>query len=514
MSIRVRAVRRTGDEDGPTEGILTMPTVETLTRVHRRQGAGLAVLALAILLVSLDTFVMLLALPPIASALGASSSQQLWIMDVYGFMVAGFMITMGSLGDRIGRRRLLLGAAAVFGIASVVAAYSTSPEMLIGARAGLGIAGAALTPCVLSIGMSLFDDPRRKAQAIGLLTGCFTVGAVIGPVVGGVLLQHFWWGSAFLIGVPAMVVLLIAGPFLLPEFRDQTAGRIDLPSVALSLGAILPAIQGLKQLASHGWGPVPAAFLVVGITLGWLFVRRQLRLTDPLLDLRLFRRLQFSATLGSMAAYSMTSGGVMVFVAQYFQLVQGLSPLQAGLALVPGMLTSTVSFQIAPVLARRIRPGRLTSGALLFTSAGMVLMVFADSVTGFVVAFAVECLGVAPLVVLGTNLVISSAPPEKAGAAAAITQTGNEFGYALGIAILGSIVTAVYRGSAPADAGDSLATALSAGLPEYPVDLAKSAFTDGVHVLAAIGAVVVTGLAVLLSRVLRSLPVLGDDGSH
>ncbi|TDO35696.1 DHA2 family multidrug resistance protein-like MFS transporter [Kribbella sp. VKM Ac-2527] len=483
-------------------------------KAGRREWIGLAVLALPTLLVSLDTFVMLLALPPVATALGATSSEQLWIMDVYGFMVAGFMITMGSLGDRIGRRRLLLASALVFGVASVLAAYANSPELLIGARALLGLAGAAITPCTLSLVMNLFRDPRQQASAIGIWGGCFTVGAVIGPVVGGVLLEHFWWGAVFLIGVPAMVVLLVAGPLLLPEYRDASAGRIDLPSVALSLAGILPLIQGLKQLAASGWGAGPAGFLVVGLVFGWLFLRRQRRLVDPLVDLGLFRKRTFTVTLGSMMTYSMLSGGVMVFVAQYFQLVDGLSPLKSGLALVPGMITSTVSFQVAPLLARWIRPGRLIAGALVFTVVGMGLVAVADSTAMLVVAFAVTCLGVAPLIVLGTNLVVGSVPPEKAGTAAALSQTGNEFGYALGIAVLGSVVTAVYRSGAPSSGGDSLAAALSAGLPDAVLEQARDAFTSGLHVAAVIAAVVIAGMAVLLRVVLRKLPVLGGTDGH
>lgn len=480
-------------------------------KAGRREWIGLAVLALPTLLVSLDTFVMLLALPPVAAGLGASSSQQLWIMDVYGFMVAGFMITMGSLGDRIGRRRLLLIAAVVFGAASVLAAYSTTPGMLIGSRALLGVAGAAITPCTLSLVMNLFRDPRQQASAIGIWGGCFTVGAVIGPVVGGVLLDHFWWGSVFLIGVPAMVLLLVVGPILLPEYRDPAAGRIDLPSIALSLAAILPVIQGLKQFAASGWSAVPACLVVFGLVVGWFFLRRQRALADPLLDLSLFRKRTFTVTLGSMMTYSLLSGGVMVFIAQYFQSVEGLSPLEAGLALVPGMVTSTISFQVAPLLARWIRPGRLISGALLFTVAGLVVTAMADNATTFAIAFAVECLGVAPLVVLGTNLVIGSAPPEKAGSAAALAQTGNEFGYSLGIALLGSVVTAVYRHGAPVEAGDSLAAAVAGGLPSAVLDQARDAFTSGLHVAAAIAAVVITGMAVLLAVVLRPLPVLGGQ---
>ncbi|GAA1601500.1 MFS transporter [Kribbella sancticallisti] len=482
----------------------------TPAKAGRREWIGLAVLALPTLLVSLDTFVMLLALPPVARSLGANSSQQLWIMDIYGFMVAGFMITMGTLGDRIGRRRLLLIGAAVFGVASVLAAYSASAGMLIGTRALLGIAGAAITPCTLSLVMTLFRDRRQQATAIGIWGGCFTVGAVIGPVVGGVLLEHFWWGSVFLIGVPAMVVLLIAGPILLPEYRDKSAGRIDLASVLLSLGAILPAIHGLKDFAAHGVSTVPVLSLLAGLVVGGFFLRRQRRLADPLVDLRLFTRKTFSVTLGSMLCYSMLSGGVMVFTAQYFQLVDGMSPLEAGLALVPGMVTTTISFQLAPLLARWIRPAFLIGGGLFCTVIGMVVLTQADSATTLVVAFAIQCLGAAPLVTLGTNLVVGSAPPEKAGSAAALTQTGNEFGYALGIAVIGSIVTATYRAKV---GGDSLASVVEQAdrLPGEVVNAARAAFTSGLHTASAIAAAVLTVVAVVLISTLRSVPALSKD---
>ncbi|TCO45493.1 DHA2 family multidrug resistance protein-like MFS transporter [Kribbella antiqua] len=465
----------------------------------RRQWIGLGVLCLATLLVSLDLFVMLLAVPAVTEALGATGSQQLWILDVYGFMVAGLMITMGNLGDRLGRRRLLLVAAAVFGAASIVAAYSVSPGMLIGARAVLGVAGAAIAPCTLSLISTLFPDTRQRAKALGVWAGCFTVGAVVGPITGGVLLEHFWWGSAFLIGVPAMAVLLAVGPFLLPEYRDEKAGRIDVPSVVLSLAAILPAIHGLKQLASHGASPQAFAALVGGVAFGWIFVRRQRRLADPLVDVRLFTRRTFSVTLGSMLSFSMLSGGVMVFVAQYFQLVRGMTPLATGIALVPGMITTTVAFQVAPRLAHRVRPGVLIPAGIAFTVAGMTVMALTTSTAVFVVAFAVQCVGPAPLVTLGTNLVIGSVPPEKAGAAGALTQTSNEFGYSLGIAVLGSVVTATYRSQMHGQGGSSLAEA-----PADVLDAARDAFTDGLHVAAAIAAVALTVVAVLLARTLRS----------
>ena len=484
-------------------------TIEAdMVATSRRQWIALGVLCLATLLVSLDLFVMLLAVPAVTKALGATSSQQLWILDVYGFMVAGLMITMGTLGDRLGRRRLLLIAAAVFGIASVVAAYSVNPGMLIGARAVLGIAGAAIAPCTLSLISTLFPDERQRAKALGVWAGCFTVGAVVGPIVGGVLLNHFWWGSAFLIGVPAMVVLLVVGPFLLPEYRNEKAGRIDIPSVLLSLAAILPAIHGLKHLASHGAGVQSIGALVVGVVFGWIFVRRQRRLDDPLVDVRLFTRRTFSVTLGSMLAFSMLSGGVMVFVAQYFQLVQGMTPLAAGLALVPGMLTTTVAFQVAPRLAQRIRPSVLIPAGIAFTVLGMVMMSQATSTTVLAIAFAIQCVGPAPLVTLGTNLVIGSVPPEKAGSAGALTQTSNEFGYSLGIAVLGSVVTAAYRGHMDGRGGNSLGEAIAQGATGDLLDQARHAFTSGLHLAAGITAVALAAVAVLLAVTLRAIPAL------
>jgi DHA2 family multidrug resistance protein-like MFS transporter len=474
----------------------------------RRQWIALGVLCLATLLVSLDLFVMLLAVPAVTEALGASSSQQLWILDVYGFMVAGLMITMGNLGDRIGRRRLLLAAAAVFGVASIVAAYSVSPGMLIGARAVLGIAGAAIAPCTLSLISTMFPDERQRATALGVWAGCFTVGAIVGPIVGGVLLNHFWWGSAFLIGVPAMVVLLAVGPIVLPEYRNEQAGRIDLPSVVLSLAAILPAIHGLKHLAAHGVGVTSVGALLIGAVFGWIFVLRQRRLADPLVDVRLFTRPTFSVALGSMLAFSMLCGGVMVFVAQYFQLVQGMTPLAAGLALVPGMITTTIAFQVAPRLARRIRPAVLIPAGIAFTVAGMIVVTQTTSTTVLVIAFAITCVGPGPLVTLGTNLVIGSVPPEKAGSAGALTQTSNEFGYSLGIAVLGSVVTVVYRSRMDGRGGNSLGEAITQGVPADVLAQARDAFTGGLHVAAGVTAVALTVVAVVLAVTLRSVPPL------
>jgi DHA2 family multidrug resistance protein-like MFS transporter len=498
-------------------------------RATWREWAGLAVLALPTLLVSLDIFVMLLALPRLSADLGASSTQQLWIMDIYGFAAAGFMITMGTVGDRIGRRKLLLIGAALFGLASVAAAQASSPEMLIVARAVLGIAGAAVAPSTLSLITNLFTDPKQRASAIGVWAGCFVAGAVIGPVVGGVMLVHFWWGSVFLLGVPAMVLLLVLGPVLLPEFRNPSPGRLDLASVALSLAAILPFVYGLKELARHGWQPLPIVAVVAGVVFAVWFARRQNALADPLLDLRLFTNAQFSISLGGLLSSAMLNGATMVFAAQHFQLVDGLSPLGAGLAMLPGMVTSIVSVQVAPLLARRIRPGYLIGAGLIVTAIGMAVITRVGPVDGsttLMVGFAIACLGGGPVVALGTNLVMSSVPAEKTGSASGVVQTNSEFGYALGIAVIGSLGTLVYRsqiaghlpaglpGPAADDARESLTGAVKVA-GELPGDLgagvlaaAGDAFSSGLHTVAAIAGVVAAALAVLFIIKLRGIPPL------
>ncbi|WP_410562917.1 MFS transporter [Amycolatopsis sp. cmx-4-61] len=450
-------------------------------RAGRRAWIGLAVLALPTLLVSLDVFVLVLALPKLAAGLHADGTEQLWIMDTYGFMVAGFMVTMGTLGDRIGRRKLLLIGAAAFGAASVVAAFSTSAGMLIAARAALGIAGATLGPSTLSLIGTMFENPRQRAEAIGIWAGCFTVGAIIGPVVGGFMLEHFWWGSVFLLGVPAMVLLLIIGPKLLPEYRDETAGRLDLPSVALSLGAILPVVYGVKELARDGFRTVPVLALAAGLLIGHVFVKRQRTLADPLVDLSLFAVKALRTTLGGMLLFSMLGGTTMLFTAQFFQLAQHLSPVGAALGLLPGMATSTVSFLAAPVLARRVRPGALITGGVLLAAAGMAILVFADSAAGPLwpaIGLAVTSAGVGPMVALGTDLVVGSVPVRKAGAAASLAQTVNEFGYSFGLATVGTLGNAVAR---------------SYGLPA------------GLHVVAGLAAVAFAVLAWFAARHLRSI---------
>jgi MFS transporter, DHA2 family, multidrug resistance protein len=497
-------------------------TTDTGQRAGRREWIGLGVLALPTLLLSLDMSVLYLALPHLAADLAPTSTQILWIMDIYGFMIAGFLITMGTLGDRIGRRRLLLIGAAAFGAASVLAAYSTSAEMLIATRTLLGIAGATLMPSTLGLISNMFTNPRQRASAIAVWMCSFMGGTAIGPVVGGTMLQWFWWGSVFLLGVPVMVLLLVTAPVLLPEYRDPHAGRLDLVSVALSLGAILPVIYGIKQVATDGVTGHALLALAAGIAVGAVFVRRQLRLPDPLLDLRLFRNRIFSGALGVMMVGAVFMGGLFLLISQYLQLVAGLSPLHAGLWLVPATITMITGTMLAPPLAARVGTRAVIGGGMLLTALGMVCLTQISATGGVMLVVAgltVSAVGLVPGAALVTDLVVGSAPPERAGSAASMSETSGEFGIALGVAVLGSVGAAVYRSQVavpamtPPDAaaagGDTLAGAVAAA-EHLPAELAgaliataREAFTAGLQVVAGAGAIAMLAFGVLALVLLR-----------
>ena len=430
-------------------------------RATRRDWIGLAVIALPCLLYAMDLTVLTLAVPALTADLRPSATELLWIVDIYGFLVAGFLITMGTLGDRIGRRRLLLIGAAAFGAASVVAAFASSAEMLIASRALLGIAGATLAPSTLSLIRNMFHDAQQRTVAIGIWITSFSVGAAIGPLVGGVLLETFWWGSVFLLAVPVMVLLLAVGPRLLPEYRDPEPGRFDMASVALSLVAVLAVIYGVKTVASGGVSWAGVAPALAGLAAGAAFVDRQRRLAHPMIDLELFRKPGFSAPLGAnMLAFAVVFG-IEIFVAQYLQLVLGFSPLEAGLWSVPAAAAFVVGSQATPPLAARLQPATLMLGGLVVAMLGVGLLTQVEASGGpaLVVAGAVILsLGLAPLFTLAADLAIGSAPPERAGAASGISETSSELGGALGIAVLGTIGTAVYRG----DVADGLPAGVSA----------------------------------------------------
>lgn len=501
----------------------------------RREWVGLGVLALACVVYSMDLTVLHLAVPSLSVALQPSGAQLLWMVDIYGFLLAGSLVTMGTLGDRIGRRRLLLIGAAAFGVASPLAAFSTSAEMLIAARALLGVAGATLAPSTLSLIRTMFLDPRQRTLAIGVWITSFSFGAVIGPPLGGVLLEFFWWGSVFLLAVPVMVVLLVLGPMLLPEYRDPEARRFDLISAALSLAAVLTVIYGLKQMAQDGPGWPPAVSILAGVALGLAFVQRQRRLADPLIDPRLFRMPAFSASLAAYLVATFVAFAAFLFIFQYLQLVRGLSPLEAALWAIPSAGAFIVGSMLTPVIVRFIRPGYALAAGLAVAAAGYLLLAQVDadsSVAVIVTASVIFSLGVAPVFTLATDLIVGVAPPERAGAAAAISETSSELGGALGIAILGSIGTALYRSqmadNLPADispelvgaARDTLggAAAASEQLPDplasELLDAAREAFTQGLQVAALASAAIAAGTAVLAAVLLRRVRAGSQQEGH
>ena len=490
----------------------------------RREWIGLGALALPCLLYSMDLTVLYMAVPQLSADLHPSSVQLLWITDIYGFMLAGLLLTMGSLGDRIGRRRLLLVGAVAFGAASLLAAFSSSAPMLIVARALLGIAGATLAPSTLSLLRGMFADERQRTFAIGVWIASFSLGAAIGPLVGGALLEHFWWGSVFLVAVPVMLLLLVLGPRLLPEHRDPAPTKLDLASAALSLLGLLALIFGLKELARSGLDASAAAALLVGLVVATAFVRRQHALADPLVDLRLFRSAAFISAIGSMLAAVFVIDGTFLFLSQYLQLISGKAPLIAAVWLLPATGGLLAGSMLAPLLTRRIAAAHVLVGGLVAAATGVAMLTGLEPGHGLaplVAGSLVMGIGSGVVGTLATDVVVGAAPPERAGAAAAISETSAELGGALGIALLGSLGLAVYRihlgytlPAALTPAQEHAATNTLAGATSTSTQLAQpasaelfhaaaAAFTDGLQTVAAAAAVVTLLLALVGAALLR-----------
>jgi DHA2 family multidrug resistance protein-like MFS transporter len=477
----------------------------------------------------MDLTVLNLAVPHLSADLEPSGTQLLWIVDIYGFLVAGSLITMGTLGDRIGRRRLLLTGAVAFGAASMLAAFSFTAPMLIAARSFLGVASATLAPSTLSLIRNMFLDPRERTVAVGVWIASFSAGGALGPLLGGLLLEHFWRGSVFLVNVPVMLLLLALGPRLLPEYRDPNPGRLDPISAALSLVAVLAVIYGIKRIAEGEQVVVPVAAMVLGSAIGIVFVRRQRTLSDPLIDLSLFRSPAFTASLLVNILGFFVAFGTFLFIAQYLQLVLGMSPFQAGLWTAPSGLAFIAGSMLAPVLARRMPPTRVIASGFAVAAAGFAVLTQigrSDGPSVAVSAYVILSLGLAPVFTMATDVIVGLAPSERAGMAAALSETSTEFGGALGIAVLGSIVTAVYRSAmasatppgvpfAAADAArDTLgaAAAIAASLPEHTgaalLAAGRDAFTNAVVLTATVSA-----LLVLVAAIVTAVG-LGDVRTH
>ncbi|MCX4736636.1 MFS transporter [Streptomyces sp. NBC_01363] len=497
--------------------------IQPTRRAGRKQWTGLAVLILPVLLVSLDMQVLSYALPFISAELGPSSAELLWIVNIYPFVLAGLLLTMGSFGDRIGRRRLLMIGAVVFGLASVVACLASGPAMLIATRALMGLGGATLMPSTLSLIRNMFSDDGQRRIAIAVWTGAFAAGAILGPLLGGVLLEHFWWGSVFLVNLPVMALLLILAPPLLPESKAEKPGRFDLFSAALSLAAVLPAVYGIQKMAEDGVSAVPVVVFLVGLGIGWYFLRRQRFLAEPLLDVGLFRDRAFSASVATsvLAIFSLVGSGL--FTSQYLQMVLGFGPLQAGLWALPAAGAALVSSATAPLLVRFVRPGVVVTGGLVVAAAGygVLSQLHASSGVGVLaLGTVIMAAGITLVMTTTSDLVIATAPADRAGSVSGLSQTATEFGGAFGVAILGSIGTAVYRhdvareapaglprdavGSAKDTLGGAVETAqhLPSRTGEELLDVAREAFAHGLRVASW------TAVGLLLAMAVTSLILL------
>ncbi len=477
---------------------------------------------LPVLLVSVDNTVLSFAIPQLSRSLEPSSAQLLWLVDVYPLVLAALLVPMGVAADRWGRRRMLLTGAAGFAAVSALAAFAPSAGALIAARAGMGLFGAAIMPATLSLIRHLFPDARRRRLAIAVWAAGFAAGAALGPIVGGFLLEHFHWGSIFLMAVPILLPLLIAGPLLVPESRDPAPGRLDLPSVVLVAGTMAPIVYGLTVLATGGGRPAAAALVVVGAGLGIAFVRRQLRLPHPLLDVRLFRNPLFTGSVLINLLSVVALVGFLFFVTQDLQLILGLSPMAAGIALLPGLAATIIAgLAVVPIVAR-VRPAHVVAGAFGFAGLGYAIAALsagASTPVIIMVAFAVLGIGVGAGETVSNDLILTAAPPARAGAASAISETAYEVGAVLGTTLVGGLLTAHFRSTIELPRGLSAADAdaarqtlggatrvvehLDGRLGDQVLAAAQQAFASGVWLTAGAGCLLMiaaVGLALWMLR--------------
>ena len=495
-----------------------VPSPPTAPLAGHREWAALMVLVLAVTLLAVDGTVLFLAIPSLTADLAPTATQILWIGDIYSFVLAGLLVTIGNLADRIGRKRLLLIGAIAFGVASLLAAFAPSAGMLIAARALLGLAGATIMPSTLSIIRNLFHDPAQRTRAIALWSAGAMAGGAVGPLVGGALLEMFWWGSVFLINVPVIVAVVGLGAWLLPESRSPIAGRIDLLSALLSVLAVVPVVFAIKQVLGGGAGAPALLAALVGAAAAVVFVRRQRRLATPLIDVELFRIPAFSGAIAANGLSIFAFLGMLYFFSQYLQLVRGFSPFVAGLAEMPATLASLVVVVVVGVALARFGRGRAIALGLAVGALGLAGLGVAEGLPGYLgigIALAVIGLGTGLSMTLSTDAVVSAVPPERAGAASSISETAYELGVALGIGVLGSLHTAIYRGDLTIPSGtpavqaevmeDSLAHTSSIMEEGAPLlDLAQDAFTHATQATAYVAAGLLALAAFLAWRLIPS----------
>ncbi|GGM73581.1 MFS transporter [Lentzea pudingi] len=477
-----------------------------------------------LLLVAMDNTILNVALPAIADELRPGNTALLWIVDLYSLVVAGLLVTAGTASDRSGRKKFFLIGMALFGISSVVAAFSGSIEVLLASRVLRGIGGAMIMPATLSVIRNVFTDSRERGVAIGIWSATASAGSAIGPILAGAALQYFHWGSVFLISLPIVVVAMVLTVIYVPESRDPSPGRFDPLSVVLSMAAVVGVVYGVKELAGHGLAPVATAVLLAGLTLAFTFVRRQGKLDSPLLDLSLFKARRFVAATLSVLLSFFGFFGLLFFLTQYFQILRGYSPLETGLWLLPLALASVVAAPLTGAIVARTGTRVTLAGAfaLLSISLGVFSLLGGENDTLLIVlGFLGVGFGASVAVTAGSQAIMTSAPPERAGGAAAIQETSFELGAGLGVALLGSVMAALYSTAmtrfTDTAASESLpAAAVAASKLDGPqaaalMDAAKAAFIDGLSAAALVGAGVMLITAVLAAVWLPPLAVEREE---
>jgi DHA2 family multidrug resistance protein-like MFS transporter len=496
-----------------------MTTPTTTNTGHPRRWLILGVLVVSLLVVILDTTVLNVALRIIADpqrGLGATQSELEWATNSYTLVFAGLLFTWGVLGDRLGRKKILLLGLLLFGLASAASAYAQSPGQLIGARALMGIGGAAIMPATLAIISNVFD-PRERGKAIGTWAGAVGLGVAIGPVVGGLLLEHFWWGSVFLLNVPVVAVGLVAVLALVPDSRDPQPGRIDITGVLLSIAGLSLLVYGIIDGGEHGFGrPRSWGTLAGGLLLLVAFILVERRITFPSLDVNLFRNPRFSAAVGSIGLVFFAAMGTFFFMAFYFQLVRGYSPLKSGILTTPFAVAQLVFAPRSAAMVRRFGPKAVCAVGLGLVIVGLGGFFFVGAETSVWVLgalFFIQGAGMANVMPPATESIMSSLPREKAGVGSAVSNTVRQVAAALGIAVLGSVLAAVYRSgihdkvtalpaNARAAASESISGAYAAAehlgsAGRGLIGTANSSFIDAMHAAAA-GSVIMAAVGLLV----------------
>ncbi|RAY13183.1 MFS transporter [Actinomadura craniellae] len=493
---------------------------------HPRRWYILGVLVFSLLVVVLDNTVLNVALKTIADpgeGLGATQSELAWSINSYTLVFAGLLFTFGVVGDRLGRKRVLVAGMVVFGLASLLSAYAQTPDQLIWARALMGLGGAAIMPQTLSIITNVFE-PHERGRAIGIWAGAVGLAVAIGPVTGGLLLDHFWWGSVFLINVPIVIGGVTAMFLLVPESRNLHPGRLDPVGVLLSIVGLVALSYGIIGGGDRASWLEPAVLgpIALGVTVLALFVWHEARTDHPAFDVRLFRDPRMSTAVGSIALCFFATSGVFFFTSFYLQSVRGLSPAESGAMLLPFAAAQLIFSPRSAAMVQRFGTKAVCAVGLLLVAVSLVAYRFIDQDTSLWVIgamFFVQGAGMANVMPPATESVMSALPREKAGAGSAINNTARQVAVALGVAILGSVVASIYRSGmddhlaalppgARATATESiegtLAVASRLGAAgNRLIEPAHAAFLDGMHA-AALGSAAVAFIGVLV--VLRWMP--------